>query len=140
VDLDRLFIDVAEYNERVMGPAHVNNVVDEAVKTSLTRRAVSHINIPKDIQSWSPNGDRSKANVPKHSADLFSAAHPLPRPEELADRVAGPVYKPLLGKAVLPDDSPYTTGGIGLLGTAPSQDAMQNCDTLIIAGSSFPYI
>jgi thiamine pyrophosphate-dependent acetolactate synthase large subunit-like protein len=60
--------------------------------------------------------------------------------EELADRVAGPVIKPLLGKAVLPDDSPYTTGGIGLLGTAPSQDAMQSCDTLIIAGSSFPYI
>jgi pyruvate dehydrogenase (quinone) len=59
---------------------------------------------------------------------------------ELADRVAGPVIKPLLGKAVVPDDSPYTTGCIGLLGTAPSQDAMQECDTLIIAGSSFPYI
>src|SRR5690348_8896344 len=171
VDLDRLFMDVAEYSERVMGPAHVNNVVDEAIKTSLTRRAVSHINIPKDIQSWSLNGDRSKANVPNHTADLFAAAHPLPRPDELesaaslinrgsrvvilagrgslgarqeilelADRVAGPVIKPLLGKAVLPDDSPYTTGGIGLLGTAPSQDAMQQCDTLIIIGSSFPYL
>jgi pyruvate dehydrogenase (quinone) len=41
---------------------------------------------------------------------------------------------------VVPDDSPYTTGGIGLLGTAPSQDAMQACDTLLIAGSSFPYM
>ena len=48
--------------------------------------------------------------------------------------------KPLLGKAVIPDDSPYTTGGLGLLGTAPSQDAMKDCDTLIIAGSSFPYM
>ena len=48
--------------------------------------------------------------------------------------------KPLLGKAVVPDRAPNTTGGIGLLGTAPSQDAMRECDTLIIAGSSFPYM
>jgi pyruvate dehydrogenase (quinone)/pyruvate oxidase len=45
-----------------------------------------------------------------------------------------------LGKAAVPDDSPYTTGGIGLLGTKPSQDAIDDCDTLLIAGSSFPYI
>jgi pyruvate dehydrogenase (quinone) len=59
---------------------------------------------------------------------------------ELADKVGGPIIKPLLGKGVVPDDSPFTTGGIGLLGTAPSQDAMSDCDTLIIAGSSFPYM
>src|SRR6185437_3041263 len=58
----------------------------------------------------------------------------------LADKVGGPIIKPLLGKGVVPDNSPYTTGGIGLLGTAPSQDAMQACDTLVIAGSSFPYM
>ena len=59
---------------------------------------------------------------------------------ELAEKVAGPIIKPLLGKAVVPDDSPYTTGGVGLLGTAPSQDALEECDTLLIAGSSFPYM
>ena len=59
---------------------------------------------------------------------------------DLAKAVAGPIIKPLLGKAVVPDRSPYTTGGIGLLGTAPSQDALQECDTLIIAGSGFPYM
>ena len=59
---------------------------------------------------------------------------------ELAEKVGGPIAKPLLGKAVVPDDSPYTTGGIGLLGTAPSQDAMRGCDTLLIAGTSFPYM
>jgi len=58
---------------------------------------------------------------------------------ELADKVGGPIIKALLGKGVVPDDSPYTTGGIGLLGTAPSQDAMHECDTLVILGSSFPY-
>ena len=40
----------------------------------------------------------------------------------------------------MPDDSPYTTGGIGLLGTEPSQDAMEDCDTLLMVGTSFPYI
>src|SRR5262249_28604723 len=48
--------------------------------------------------------------------------------------------KALLGKAAVPDTSPYTTGGIGLLGTKPSQEAMENCDTLLMIGTSFPYI
>src|SRR5207245_4936716 len=60
--------------------------------------------------------------------------------EELAEKLGAPIIKALLGKAVVPDYSPYTTGGIGLLGTKPSQDAMENCDTLLIVGSSFPYI
>ncbi len=50
------------------------------------------------------------------------------------------MVKALLGKAVIPDDNSYCLGGIGLLGTAPSQDAMQECDALIMAGTSFPYI
>jgi pyruvate dehydrogenase (quinone)/pyruvate oxidase len=48
--------------------------------------------------------------------------------------------KALLGKAAVPDDSPYTTGGIGLLGTRPSQEALEGCDTLLIVGTSFPYL
>src|SRR5205085_7455938 len=58
----------------------------------------------------------------------------------VAERLAAPVIKPLLGKGAIPDDSPFSTGGIGLLGTKPSQEALENCDTLLIAGSSFPYI
>jgi pyruvate dehydrogenase (quinone)/pyruvate oxidase len=60
--------------------------------------------------------------------------------EQLAEVLGAPIVKPLLGKAVVPDDSPYTTGGIGLLGTRPSQDAMDECDTLLMIGTSFPYI
>src|SRR5246500_1309223 len=48
VDLDKLFMDVAAYNQRVMGPAHVVNAVDEAIKAALGRRGVAHITIPKD--------------------------------------------------------------------------------------------
>ncbi|MFN7948929.1 MAG: thiamine pyrophosphate-binding protein [Blastocatellia bacterium] len=172
VDLDKLFMDVAAFNQRVMGPAHVNNLVDEAIKTALDRRTVSHLTIPKDIQDWTTGDEeRSKSNIVQHSADLYAQSFPLPpqplidqaaeiinkaskvailagagalgaRAEilELAEKVGGPIIKPLLGKAVVPDDSPYTTGGIGLLGTAPSQDAMEECDALVIAGSSFPYL
>lgn len=172
VDLDKLFMDVAVYNQRVMGPAHVYNVVDEAVKTALARRGVSHITIPKDIQDWtSSDAERSPANVKQHSGDIYAAAYPMPSHQlleqaagfindgskvvilagqgclgcreevlQLAEAAGAVIIKPLLGKAVVPDDSPYTTGGIGLLGTSPSQDAMQECDTLIIAGSSFPYM
>ncbi len=45
-----------------------------------------------------------------------------------------------MGKALVPDDNPYTTGGLGLLGTAPSQDAMEECDTLVMIGTYFPYL
>jgi len=60
--------------------------------------------------------------------------------ERLADLLAAPIVKPLLGKGVVPDDSPFTTGGIGLLGTEPSEVAMDNCDTLLMVGTSFPYM
>ncbi|HYG88343.1 MAG TPA: thiamine pyrophosphate-dependent enzyme [Azospirillum sp.] len=60
--------------------------------------------------------------------------------ERLADRLGAVIVKALLGKAAVPDDSPFTTGPVGLLGTRPSQEALETCDTLLIAGSSFPYI
>ena len=172
VDLDKLFMDVAVYNQRVMGPAHVQNVVDEAIRLALARRQPAHITVPKDIQGWKASDEqRSEMNVKRHSGAivgsmqsiapvevLHSAAEIINAGERvvilagqgalgarqevlrLAEALNGVIIKPLLGKAVVPDDSPYTTGGIGLLGTAPSQDAMDECDTLIMIGTSFPYI
>ncbi len=172
VDLDKLFMDVSEFNERVMGPEHAVNVVDMAVRTAYARRGVAHICIPKDIQEWPVNGNkRSAANVPRHSGDWSApstakpsqaiiklaadiindgskvaifvgrgALHCRQEVTQLAETVGGPVIKALLGKAVLPDKSPVTTGGLGLLGTAPSVDAMEECDTLIMIGTSFPYM
>ncbi|MFL5329764.1 MAG: thiamine pyrophosphate-dependent enzyme [Gemmataceae bacterium] len=172
LDLVKVFTDVAAYNERVMGPSHLVNVVDEAIRTSLSRRTVTHITIPKDIQDQPANDrNRTAENIPQHSGVVFGDGALLPTSEQLrqaadiinrgskvailagrgclgaaaqleqlAEVVGGPIMKALLGKAVIPDDSPYTTGGIGLLGTAPSQDAMRACDTLIIVGSNFPYL
>jgi len=172
VDLDKLYMDVAIYNQRVMGPAHAQNVLDEAIKTALAYRGVAHLTIPKDIQEWKSSDEhRSGMNVKGHSTDVLAGRYPIP-PEsefeaaarmiadgsrvailvgrgalgartevlELAAKLKAPVIKALLGKAVIPDDNEYCLGGIGLLGTAPSQDAMHECDTLIMAGTSFPYI
>ncbi len=58
---------------------------------------------------------------------------------EVADLLGAGVAKALLGKAALPDELPFVTGSIGLLGTKPSWDLMMNCDTLLMVGSSFPY-
>ena len=172
VDLDKLYMDVSVFNQRVMGPAHAVNVVDMAIRTAYGKRAVSHICIPKDIQEWPvSNKHRSSANVAHHSADW--SAPPSAKPaqsliqkaadvinsgskvvvfvgrgalgcteevSQLAETVGGPIVKALLGKAVVPDRSPYTTGGLGLLGTAPSVDAMEDCDTLVMIGTSFPYM
>jgi pyruvate dehydrogenase (quinone) len=172
VALDRLFMDVAAYNTRVMGPSHVENVTELACRTAIAYRKVAHITFPTDIQDMkAERKNASKRNLPGHvsnvpadsghfpkEADLRRAADVLNAGkkiailagqgardatdalEQIADKLGAPIVKPLLGKAAVPDDSPYTTGGIGLLGTKPSQEALENCDTLLMVGSSFPYI
>ena len=170
VDLDKVFMDVAVYNTRVMGPSHVENVTELACRSALAYRGVAHINFPVDFQDAEVK-EHSKRNVPHHASDVAAHGAHLPNAadlqraadvlnagekiaimagrgalgaadelEQLAELLGAPIIKPLLGKATVPDDSPYTTGGIGLLGTAPSQAALEDCDTLLIVGTSFPYI
>ena len=172
VELDKLYVDVCVYNARIMGPYHIENVVELACRTALAYRGVAHVTVPVDIQSQPiKSARRSERNVPHHVSDLMARSAQLPTDDQLAraasllntgkrtailagrgalearsellavaERLAAPVIKPLLGKGAIPDDSPYSTGGIGLLGTRPSQEALENCDSLLIAGSSFPYI
>ncbi|MGA9510506.1 MAG: thiamine pyrophosphate-dependent enzyme [Candidatus Sulfotelmatobacter sp.] len=172
VALDKLYMDVAVYNERIMGPTHVENVTDLACRTALAYHGVSHITFPVDFQEQEVKSrQRSSRNIPHHSSDVAARSARLPDRSDLeraadvlnrgrkvailagrgaldagaelektAELLGAPIIKALLGKAVVPDDSPYTTGGIGLLGTKPSQEAMEDCDTLLIVGSSFPYI
>ena len=172
VELDKLFMDVACYNERVMSAPHMEPIADLAIRSAIMKRGVAHITIPIDVQQQ-PVGkrDRSERNVAHHSSSNFAISGNIPQQAELqqaaelinrgkriailagqgalhasdelielAEKLGAPIVKPLLGKAVVPDDSPYTTGGIGLLGTAPSQDVLENCDTLLMIGTSYPYI
>lgn len=172
VELDKLFMDVAVYNSRVMGPAHTENVVDLACRTALAYRGVAHVTVPVDVQSEKLTKDiRSDRNVPHHvSLEMAEGGHlpPQERVEaaadilnsgericilagrgaigasaeiaQIAEQLNAVVAKPLLGKAALPDEHPNCVGGVGLLGTKPAQEALESCDTLLIAGSSFPYI
>jgi pyruvate dehydrogenase (quinone)/pyruvate oxidase len=59
---------------------------------------------------------------------------------QVAEQLAAPIVKAQLGKEVVPDDSPYTTGATGVVGTRPSSEAFEECDAILIVGSSFPYI
>jgi pyruvate dehydrogenase (quinone)/pyruvate oxidase len=173
VDLDRVFMDVAVYNARVMGPEHVSSVANLACRTALSRHGVAHINFPVDTQSMPvEKAPRSERNIKRHAATrAFARRAGLPASDDLraaaqilnagkkvvilagqgalhatdellaaAAKLQAPIVKALLGKACVPDDSPYTTGGIGLLGTKPSQEALEQCDTLLMVGTSFPYI
>lgn len=172
VELDKLYQDVAVYNNRIMGPAHVENTLTLACRTALSRRGVAHVTMPVDMQEEKiTKSERSKRNVAEHVSHVDAWRPGLPAEslvdeaarllnesekvtilagrgaigagkelEELAEKLGAPVGKALLGKSALPDDSPYCTGSVGLLGTIPSADALKGCDTLLIIGSSFPYI
>ncbi len=80
-------------------------------------------------------------NVGKKVAILagHGAIHARAELEQVAELLAAPIVKSLLGKGAVPDDNPYTTGGIGLLGTRPSEEALETCDTLLMVGTNFPY-
>jgi pyruvate dehydrogenase (quinone)/pyruvate oxidase len=170
VETDKLFMDVAQYSTRIMGSSHVKNVTDLACRTAISRRCVSHIAFPVDLQE-AQGGPRSPRNVAGHTSEVRDPVKLVPPEETLrraadvlnagskvailagrgaigaadeleavARALAAPVIKALLGKGCLPDESPYAIGGIGLLGTAPAQEALETCDTLLMVGTSFPYI
>src|SRR4051812_794392 len=170
VSLERIYADVSVYCARIMGPEHVEAVTDLACRKALASRGVSCLTFPADFQSMKPsrrserNLEHHASEVFANQgglpceADLLRAAEVLNAGEKiaimagrgalgacdelerLADLLGAPIIKPLLGKAAVPDDSPYTTGGIGLLGTRPSQEALEECDTLFMIGTSFPYM
>ena len=172
VALDKLFMDVAVFNERIMGPTHVENIADLACRTALAYHGVAHITFPVDLQEKEVKKKQaSSRNIAHHTSDVYARSARLPdradleraadilnqgkrvailagrgalnatdELEQTAELLGAPIVKALLGKAAVPDDSPYTTGGIGLLGTRPSQEALEDCDTLLMVGTSFPYI
>lgn len=174
VHLEKVFADVAAYDVMVHVPVSIPTLVDMAVRTSLSRRTVSHITFPVDIQEAPADADPWEGGLgigrTPATAPTYIAPPGVPRPQDLeqaaevlnagarivmlvgagalharaeilatADVLGSPVVKALSGKAAVPDDHPLTTGGIGLLGTRPSEDAMEKADTLFMVGTSFPY-
>ena len=133
------------------GVAHLTVSKDvQMMKLAADRRSMRNPGV-RTSSSWSPPLTTPPADQLRAAAEILNSGSrvavlagqgALSARDEviaLADRLAAPVAKALLGKAVLPDDSPYTTGGIGDLGTAPSTWIMKNCDTVLILGSTMPW-
>ena len=173
VALEKLFMDVAEYNESIRNPVQVTTLTDIAVRHALARRAVSHLTFPTDIQIAEAGSNPWSAPAPavvKPTAPIYLPPSGRPDPSQLdaaasvlnagskvamlvgagalhareevlavAEALGSPIVKTLPGKAVVPDDHPHAIGGLGLLGTAPAQDAVEGCDTLFMVGTNFPY-
>src|SRR2546426_930639 len=83
VDLDRVFMDVAAYNARIMGPDHVENVTGLACRTALSRRGVAHINFPVDLQEKEVGESASKRNKPHHTSSAVGHRAGIPAEEDL---------------------------------------------------------
>jgi pyruvate dehydrogenase (quinone) len=158
-----------EYVQMATHPAQMRHLVDRAVRIALAQRTVTCLIVPNDLAAMpaeqpahahgtvhSSVGYEPPRIVPG-DAELRAAAQILNEGEkvailvgqgalragdevvEVAKRLGAGVAKALLGRAAVPDDVPFVTGSIGLLGTRPSWELMQGCDTLLMVGSSFPY-
>jgi pyruvate dehydrogenase (quinone) len=159
----------SDYVQMVTVPEQLPNVIDRALRTAMSERAPTAVIIPADVQEleYSPPTHEFKM-VPSstgiewpttvadddaitRAAEVLNSGERVAilvgqgargaraEVEEVADLLGAGVAKALLGKDVLSDDLPYVTGSIGLLGTRPSYELMQKCDTLLTVGSSFPY-
>jgi len=158
-----------EYVHMASEPSQVRHLIDRAIRIARVNRTVTCVILPNDLQELEyeepPRAHGSvhsglgytKPEITPGMADLQAAADLLNAGNKVAmlvgagaagaadevvavaDTLGAGVAKALLGKAVLPDDLPFVTGSIGLLGTKPSYDLMMDCDTLLMVGTSFPY-
>jgi pyruvate dehydrogenase (quinone) len=169
VDLQTLFSDVSEYVITAVVPEQVRTCIDRAVRIAQSKRAVTCVVIPNDLQEVD-YVDPPMAHGATHTGIGYPGAAILPGMDDLkkaaeilnkgtkvamlvgagalhatdeviavAERLNAGLAKALLGKAAVPDDLPFVTGSLGLLGTKPSWDLMKECDTFFMVGSAFPY-
>ncbi len=169
VDLQTLFRDVSEYDATISSVSATRHVIDRAMRTAIGMRGVSTVIFPKDLQEEDYSDPPRKHDtlhsgieismpmvIPRLN-DLQRAAQVLNGAKKVAmlvgagarnatdeviavaDKLQACCAKALLGKDVLPDDLPWVTGTIGLLGTRPSSDIMNQCDALFLIGTNFPY-
>ncbi|WP_434605850.1 thiamine pyrophosphate-requiring protein [Pseudomonas sp. D2-30] len=155
--------------QQASAPAQVRHLLDRAVRTAVGERRVTALILPNDLQDleYTPPPHKHgtlhsgvgyrKPKVVPYEEDLRRAAEVLNAGKKvailvgagalhatdeviaIANKLGAGVAKALLGKAVVPDELPWVTGSIGLLGTEPSDNLMAGCDTLLMIGSGFPY-
>jgi pyruvate dehydrogenase (quinone) len=158
-----------EFVEQAMVPAQVRHLIDRAMRTALAKRRVTALVFPNDLQEaeyeepprkhgtvhsgvgFAPPRVLPDADALRRAADVLNsgnkvailvgagALHASEEVAAIADKLGAGVAKALLGKAVLPDALSYVTGPIGILGSSASWKLMNQCDTLLMIGSGFPY-
>jgi pyruvate dehydrogenase (quinone)/pyruvate oxidase len=173
VNLTGLYADVASYNQLLVNPEQTDQLIDNAVRTSITRRTVAHLCLPNDIQladaadtpytavgpggaqhgstTFEPGPATGNARALEVAASVLNEGEKVAvlagagalgarhQVAEVAHRLGAPVVKSLPGKAVIPDAAALSVGGLGLLGTRPAAELMDDIDTLLMVGTNFPY-
>src|SRR5437763_3869704 len=159
----------SEYMMTVMDTTQARHVIDRAIRIAEASRSVTAVIVPEDVQEseyqepprmhgavysslgFSEPEVRPKDTDLQRAAEILNggekvailighgAANAADEVVQVAELLGAGVAKALNGRAALPDDLPFVTGSIGLLGTKPSAEMMENCDTLLMVGSSFPY-
>ena len=164
VDIRNLFQDVCVYNEFINHPAQLPRVALQAVQSALTLGGVAHLSIPTDVISQDVPASPLARKVVRPSAHMMPCPDELARAADminqgekitilagdgcrgsrdellqLAEKLNAPIVRTLRGTDVMEYDNPYWIGGIGMLGSSQGIAALDECDTLLMLGSDFPY-
>ena len=164
VDIRNLFQDVCVYNEFINHPAQLPRVALQAVQSALTLGGVAHLSIPTDVISQEVPASPLARKVVRPSAHMMPCPDELARAADminqgekitilagdgcrgsrdellqLAEKLNAPIVRTLRGTDVMEYDNPYWIGGIGMLGSSQGIAALDECDTLLMLGSDFPY-
>ena len=162
VDTMDLFSNVSIYNARVLNPESAGILTARAIREAVIGRGVAHLDLPVDVLKMSsetlPEGAFKPAGPPVYAPDLSEISGMIDRStkpvimygngargygedlKKLALKIGAPLIFALNGKGIVEDESELLLGGLGLLGTRPSVEAMKKCDLLILIGTSFPYV
>lgn len=164
VDLANLFKDVAVYSQTVMSAEQLPTVVNQAVRAAYDKKGVSVLIIPDDIPKMEIERGARVTSTTLVQSDQIPQQQDIQQAEKLlnkaekpiilagkgargardslirfAEKLNAPIVLTLPGKGIVPDDHPLCLGGLGLLGTKPATLAMEEADTLIMVGTSFPF-
>ncbi|WP_028401410.1 pyruvate oxidase [Ectobacillus panaciterrae] len=164
INLERMFDDVAVYNQRIMSAEQLPAVVNQAIRTAYAKRGVAVLTIPDDIPRMEVGPEARVTSSLFVKQDVLPDKEDLQRAKEIlasaespvilagkgahgirdillsfAEKIAAPVVLTLPGKGIIPDEHPYCLGGLGLIGTKAAYEAMQETDTLIMIGTSYPF-
>ena len=163
VNLDRLFDDVCVYNQTVMIPEQMPRLGVLAAQAALSQSGVAHLSIPTDVgpEKVKEAGTHNvfvahNETVPPHSIieEMASVINESSKISlmigwgargatkevlQVAQKLNAPIVHSLKGKSVIDQENPYWAGGLGLLGTTGGEHAVEECDTLVLLGTDYPY-